>query len=315
MLFPEIEPYRTHLLNVGAGHQLYVEESGHPQGLPIVVLHGGPGSECSPKHRQRFNPKIYRIICFDQRGCGRSQAAHPLHANTTAHLVQDVATIQQHLGLTQWAVYGTSWGSTLALAYAQAHPQAVLGLIIGGVFLASPEELAYFTAPTGLPLHRPQQFTALQNLFPHHQGHALMQAVYQAAIGSNLALAHQAALAFARYEGSAMEPDPNLIELEEHLATPAAFGSAQIELHYFANHCFLTPHQLMHHLPRVTHLPCHILQGEIDLVTPPNTAQAVHAAWPGSTLQLVPHCGHRGTSAMEAARVAAADALAQQLGA
>ena len=318
-LFPEITPFATHMLPVDGGHTLYVEQSGNPAGLPVIVLHGGPGTGCNEKHRRRFNPALYHIICFDQRGAGRSTPFGQLAANTTAHLVRDIETIRTNLGIEEWVVYGTSWGSTLALTYAQTEPQSVLGIITGGVFMGSEHEIAWFNTPSGLPRFRPTQFAAIQAIVQEVvstplSGNALDKALLNIFTGPDATLARRAAEAFVFYESSACDPNPNLellridVATDEHLVTHAA-----IELHYFAHHCFLTPGQLMDNLPRIAHLPMYIVQGELDFVCPPATAIALHQALPGSQLTLVPMSGHRSDDGLEAARVAATNAMAQRL--
>jgi proline iminopeptidase len=311
-LFPPLEPYATHQLSVGDGHMLYVEESGNPHGLPALVLHGGPGSSCKPEHRQRFDPAIWRIICFDQRGCGRSivPPQGPLHANTTQHLVADCDAIRQHLNIATWAtLYGSSWGSTLALAYAQAHPTITQSLLLGGIWLADEPSFAWWTSPHGLPMLLPEEFAAVQAHVPHLQGHAMLAGL--------LAQGEAAIEAQIFYECMAAELAPNPAEIMEHLRSPQGRISSLIELTYFAHRCYLAEGQLLQNAAKIAHLPIFIQQGLQDMVCPPagahRLAQALRAAGGKPTLEIIPACGHRATPAMEAARVAHLAALATQL--
>lgn len=316
-LFPEFEPFATHMLEVGDGHTLYVEQSGNPDGLPVVVLHGGPGSGCSPKSRQRFDPALYHIICFDQRGAGRSLPHGDLRANTTAHLVADIEMIRELVGVDSWVVYGTRWGCTLALAYAQAHPQRVKGLVVGGVFLGTATEYDWLNNPEGLSRFRPQEYAAVLQFFGGAlpAGTTLDKALLDVITGPDAARARRAAELFATYEGSAcvLEPDmalmAEMLETDEHLV-----GHIAVELHYFVNQCFLTPNQLLADAAKLKDIPVMILQGGLDLVCPPATAYALHTALPSSSLQVIALCGHVANDAMEAARVQATSAMATRLG-
>lgn len=310
-LFPLLTPYATHMLPVGQGHTLYVEESGSRSGLPVIVLHGGPGSGCNEKHRQRFNPHKYRIICFDQRGCGRSQFEDRLAANTTDALIEDIARIRTHLGLTTaTVVYGTSWGSTLALAYAQTYPQTVSHLILGGIFLGTPHELNWMAHPTGAARFYPVEYAAITELLGNPPPDQVIPTMYLALTGANPAFARQAALAWSRYEALCSTPVPNRREIEEFLAiTPNLHEHAALECHYFNSNCFLEPDQLLINASRIAHIPTQILQGQLDMVCPPETAHRLHAALPNSTLTLVENCGHSASPDMEEARVTATNAL------
>lgn len=311
-LFPPLEPYATHQLSVGDGHTLYVEESGNPQGLPVLVLHGGPGSGCNPAHRQRFDPAIWRIVCLDQRGCGRSlpPPQGPLHANTTQHLVADCDAIRQHLNIPTWAtLYGTSWGSTLALAYAQAHPAITQSLLLGGIWLADDPSFAWWTSPHGLPMLLPEEFAAVQAHVPHLHGHAMLAGL--------LAKGEAAIEAQIFYEGMAADLAPNPAEMRDYLRSPAGRIGSRIELTYMAHRCYLAEGQLLRDAHKIAHLPIIILNGLQDMVCPPagahRLAHALRAAGGNPVLEIISACGHRATPAMEAARVAHLAALATQL--
>lgn len=316
-LFPELAPFTTYMLPVDNGHSLYIERSGNPAGLPVIVLHGGPGSGTSDKARRRFDPAIYHIIAFDQRGAGKSTPAGSLTANTTAHLIRDIETIRTDLGIEQWVVYGTSWGCTLALAYAQTEPQAVMGLIVGGVFLSAKDEYDWFNLPGGLPRFRWKEYQAVLEVIPEAAlAHIPLDLAFlQIITGPNVTLARRAAEAFAVYESSACFPEYDLAAIYEYTAADEfLIGHIAIELHYFTNHCFLTPHQLLDGCPRIAHIPTLILQGGLDLVCPPATAHQLHAALPQSELTIVASSGHVANDQMEAARIAATNAMAAKLG-
>lgn len=314
--FPEITPYQTHNIAVGDGHTLYVEQSGNPEGLPVIVLHGGPGSGCKDTHRQRFNPAIYRIVCFDQRGCGRSTWEDRLAANTTPHLVDDIETIRTQLGLGKVVIYGTSWGSTLALAYAQTHPQQVLGMVLGGIFLCTPHELAWMTSPAGVPRFHPAEYRAVVAELGNPPPEDILETLHQALTGNNEDFAQRTATLWSRYEAVCSDPAPNHAEIEEFLATATNLVEhATMEAYYFVNDGFLEPNQLADNTHRIAHLPVHILQGAIDMVCPPETAIKLHGLLPNSTLTMVPLCGHSGTEDMEIARTEATNTMAAQLAA
>ncbi len=314
-LYPAIEPFATHMLEVGDGHTLYVEESGNPNGLPALVLHGGPGSGCKPSHRQRFNPNLWRIVCFDQRGCGRSTppAEGPLHANTTTHLVADCERIRQHLNMPQWAtLYGSSWGSALALAYAEAFTHSVRSLCLSACFF--PDEdftWQWATQPNGLALFFPAEFAELRKLAPNALGLAMIQEL--------VAQGPEAIHAMITCHGLAADLVVNPAELHAYFNSPVGATNALIQATAYSRRCDLQPGQLLANTHKLAHLPIYIQQGLQDMVCPPagayRLAEALRAAGGNPTLEIVPACGHRGTPAMEAARVKALDTLAAQLGA
>lgn len=314
-LFPEITPFATHMLPVTDGHVLYVEESGNPHGLPVIVLHGGPGSGSKAKHRQFFNPATYRIIIADQRGAGLSTPAGSLTANTTAHLINDIEAIRTHLKLEDWVVYGNSWGSTLALAYAQAHPQRVKGLVIGAVFTGTERERDWFTNPDGLARFFPSQFAILRSVLGHPQTTDIFPLIHAALLQDD-AHAYAVARTACRLDAVSMDLEPNLEDIEASLAAPDfSLTSVRIWAHYYHNSFFLTPNQLLNGCATIQHIPTIITQAGLDLCCPPETAYAIHQALPGSTYNYVHLCGHRANPAMEAARIAATNAMAARLGA
>lgn len=314
-LFPEITPFKTEMLPVTDGHTLRIAQFGNPSGIPVIILHGGPGSGFGDKSPRRCDPTLYHIICFDQRGAGESTPSCSLEANTTQHLVEDIEAIRTHLNLDTWMVYGTSWGSTLALAYAQTYPEKVRALVVGGVFLGSEDELSWFNNPLGLPRLRWEEFSALQNLFPEKPtGSALDKAVYAAVTGNDSELAHKAAVAFALYESMACFPDPNREAAMDYInSDPHIVAHIAIELHYFVNRCFLQEGQLLTNCTRIARIPTHIVQGALDFVCPPVMAHKLHAALPQSRLTVVPMAGHFTGEALESARCAATTAMAHHL--
>jgi proline iminopeptidase len=312
-LYVPLEPYATHMLGVGDGHTLYVEESGNPQGLPVLVLHGGPGSGCKPSHRQRFDPTKWRIICFDQRGCGRSVAPPegPLHANTTPHLVADCERIREYLGVAQWAtLYGSSWGSALAIIYAQRHTEKVCSLCVSACFF--PDEdftWAWATQPNGLALFIPAAFAELRKLAPTAMGLTMIQEL--------VAQGPEAIRAMIACHAMAADLSPNATEIQAYFSTPGGQNNALIEATFYGRRCDLAPGEQLANAHKLAHLPVFIQQGLQDLVCPPagayRLAEALRAAGGNPVLEIIPACGHRSTPQMEAARVKALDSLAEIL--
>jgi proline iminopeptidase len=312
--FPELTPFATHRLPVTDGHTLYIEQSGNPSGIPVLILHGGPGSGLSDKSNRRFDPALYHMIAFDQRGAGRSTPTGSLAANTTQHLIADIEAIRTFLNIESAVVYGTSWGSTLALAYAQTHPQQVRGLIIGGIFLGTSEELDWFATPFGAAQFAWPQYQQLAECVGGQNPVDTFAARTVAAIMGPEPLATQTAQAWSMFEGMLMELEPDAHAMAEYIAAEADLRtSAAIEMHYFANQCFLKPNQLLDEAHSIAHIPTYILQGGLDLVCPPAQAYRLHAALPSSVLTIVQLCGHRANDAMEAARIEATGAMAKRL--
>lgn len=312
-LYPALEPFATHMLNVGDGHTLYIEQSGNPTGIPVVCLHGGPGSGSSPSARQRFNPELYHIVVFDQRGAGRSTQAQGdvLHANTTPHLVADMEKIRTHLNIESWALYGSSWGSTLALAYALAHPERVKAMLIGGIYFCSEDELEWMFGPRGMADLRPQEYADMQALMGPLTGKPLAEALLAATRGPE-PMATQAATAFGMYEGMAMTLAPDEALCREFVEGPDGLTAAQIELGYMVNNGFM-PAGWWEAIPaKLAHIPTYILQGTMDLVCPLRYALQLKALMPHATLQMV-LSGHWGNETMDDARVVVTDTLATLL--
>ncbi|RYG57849.1 MAG: alpha/beta fold hydrolase, partial [Alphaproteobacteria bacterium] len=263
-LFPATDAFATHMLPVGQGHTLYIEQSGNPSGIPVIVLHGGPGSGFSPTTSRRFNPAVYHIVCFDQRGAGKSTPSGSFDANITPYLVQDIAAVLTHLGIAQAVLYGTSWGSTLALAFAQANPEKVLGMVLGGIFLGTQEELEWVNLPTGMARLRWPQYQQLLSVFPGGKipENGLENGLLDIIQGGDDATAKQAARAYATYECSGFFPEPDMeairtfVDADEHIV-----AHISIELYYFANRCFLQYNQLLKGCAAIAHIPAIIVQG------------------------------------------------------
>ncbi len=291
-LYPEIKPYARHELPVGDGHVLYVDESGSPDGLPVLFIHGGPGAGCDASSRRFFDPAIYRIVTFDQRGCGRSVPHASLEHNTTVHLVGDMQRIGDFLGIDQWLLFGGSWGSSLALAYAQAHPERVRALILRGIFLCRPREFHWFYQGGGASQLFPDYWQDFLAPIPPEERDDLMAAYYRRLTGSDQIAQLHAAKAWAAWEGrtATLRPNPHVVE---RISEPMrALSMARIECHYFVNHAFLKPDQLLQDMPKIAHLPGIIVHGRYDAICPLENAWALHQAWPGSELQIIRDAGH-----------------------
>jgi proline iminopeptidase len=311
MLYPPIEPYRQGTLRVDDVHTLYFEESGNPRGVPVVFVHGGPGGGTDPRQRRFFDPTRYRIVLFDQRGCGKSTPHASLIDNTTWHLVADMEALRAHLGIARWHVFGGSWGSTLALAYAQTHPERVSALILRGIFLLRRREIEWFYQEGASRLF-PDAWESYLAPIPSGERGDLLSAYHRRLTGDDAATRLAAAKAWSIWEGSTSTLITDL-DLVRRTGDPTfALAFARIECHYFVNRGFLErDDQLLANVDRIRHLPCVIVQGRYDVVCPAESAWALHRAWPESELTLVPDAGH---SAMEAgivsALVAATDRLA-----
>lgn len=291
-LYPPIEPYRQDWLTVGDGHEIYFEESGNPVGQPCVFVHGGPGGGAAPAARQFFDPDHYRIVVFDQRGCGRSRPHASLVANTTWHLVDDMEALRAALGIEQWLVFGGSWGSTLALAYAQAHPSAVSALVLRGIFLLRKAELHWFYQHGASELY-PDSWAHYLAPIPVDERDDLIAAFHKRLTSEDEAERLSAARAWSVWEASTSflyQNEDFMAQLDE---PQAALAMARIECHYFVNGgWFDSPDQLLNHIDRIRHIPAVIVQGRYDVVCPPTTAWDLHLAWPEADFQLIQNAGH-----------------------
>lgn len=290
--YPEIEPHSWGMLDVGDGHQIYWEESGHPKGKPAVFVHGGPGGGTAPRQRRFFDPAAYRIVLFDQRGCGKSTPHASLDHNTTWHLVADMERLRTHLGIERWQVFGGSWGSTLALAYAERHPSAVTELVLRGIFLMRNKELAWFYQAGASELF-PDAWEAYLAPIPEAERGDLIAAYHRRLTSGDEAVRSAAAKAWSVWEASTSF----LIPSEEHIARAAAdeFATAfaRIESHYFVNRGFFgNETELLDGIDRIRHIPAVIVQGRYDVVCPAATAWELHRLWPEADFRWVADAGH-----------------------
>ena len=290
-LYPPLEPFESGMLDVGDGHTIYWERSGNPQGKPAVFLHGGPGSGCSAAHRSLFDPEKYNVLLFDQRGCGRSTPHACLDANTTWHLVADIETLRQLFGIEKWLVFGGSWGSTLALAYAETHPQRVSELIVRGIFCVRRAELFWYYQE-GASMIFPDQWEKFLAPIPQDERYDLMAAYRRRLIGDDEAVKLQAAQAWSTWEGSTIALLPSDDLIDAHHAARYALAFARIENHYFTHAGFLEEAQLLRDAPKLRGIPGVIVQGRYDLATPATTAWDLHRAWPEAEFHLVEGAGH-----------------------
>ncbi|QLD13264.1 prolyl aminopeptidase [Microbacterium oleivorans] len=317
ILYPEIEPYETGFLLVGDGQRVSWEQSGNPEGKPVVFLHGGPGGGTSPWHRRFFDPEVYRIILFDQRGCGRStpHASDPaadLRHNTTWHLVADIELLRRNFGIDRWQVFGGSWGSTLALAYAQSHPDAVSELVLRGIFTLRRHELEWFYEGGAAALF-PDLWEDYLAPVPVIERSRLIEAYHRLLTDPDPAVHVPAAQAWTRWEASTvtLRPDPELVAA---MSTPeSATAFARIENHYFIHRGWLREGQLIEDAAagRLRGIPGVIVQGRYDACTPPMTAWDLHRAWPEAEFVMVDDAGHSaGEPGIAAALVAATDRFA-----
>lgn len=291
-LFPEVAPFRTHHLKVSDRHTLYIEESGNPNGLPLLFLHGGPGGGFAPVHRRLFDPQKFHAVLFDQRGAGKSTPHADLEENTTWDLVADIEKIRKQLGIQQWLVFGGSWGSTLALAYAQAHPASVSGLILRGIFLCRPEEITWFYQ-RGCDWVYPDFWEEFVAPVPQAERHDMVAAYYRLLTHSDPAIRVRAAQAWSRWEGATCKLIPNQQVIAVFEEEEKALAMARIECHYFVNHCFFTePNQLLKQAHRIQHIPTWIVHGRYDVVCPVKNAWELYQVLPQSKLCIVPDAGH-----------------------
>lgn len=289
-LYPPIDPFDQRMLEVGDGHTLYVEQCGNPDGIPVVVLHGGPGGGCNPSMRRYFDPQAYRVVLFDQRGCGRSRPYASVQDNTTWHLVQDIETIRTTLGIDRWVVFGGSWGATLSLLYAQKHPDRAAYLILRGVFLMMRRELDWFYGG-GAGQFWPDLWAGFRDIIPEEERGDLIGAYHRRLFSGDRAAetrfaqawtAWENALASIATDGPAGMAPPNY-----------ARAFARLENHYFQNGGWLeVDHQILRDVPLIAHIPATIVQGRYDMICPPESSWRLTESWSRAQIKLVPHAGH-----------------------
>jgi proline iminopeptidase len=289
-LFPEIAPRRSGMLPLDAIHTMYWEESGSSGGVPVVFLHGGPGAGSAPNHRRFFDPGFYRIVIFDQRGAGRSTPLGELRDNTTPHLIGDIERLREHLGIERWLVFGGSWGSTLALAYAEAHPERCLGLVLRGIFLCRESEIGWFLH--GLRALFPEAWDEFVAPLPQAERGDILRAYHRRLTDPDPAVHMPAARAWSIYEGrcSTLLPSPDTVAY--FAGDVVALGLARMEAHYFLNGIFLPENSLLANVGRIRHLPGVIVQGRYDAVCPIVSADDLRKAWPEAEYIVVPDAGH-----------------------
>lgn len=289
-LYPAIDPFDQRMLDVGDGHHVYLEQCGNPNGIPVVVLHGGPGGGCSPMMRRYFDPAVYRVILFDQRGCGRSRPHASVQNNTTWHLVADIELIRTTLGINQWAVFGGSWGATLALIYAQAHPAHVMNLVLRGVFLSTQRELDWFYGG-GAGAFWPDLWAQFANLIPEEERGDMIAAYHRRLFSGDTMLETRYARAWAAWENALASIDSDGAGGSGPAEYARAF--ARLENHYFSHGCFLNEdQQILGNMGRIAHIPGVIVQGRFDMICPPVSAYNLSTLWPACRLVMIGKAGH-----------------------
>lgn len=290
-LYPAIEARRTGYLDAGEGHQLYYEESGNPNGKPVVFLHGGPGGGTSPAMRRFFDPEAYRIVLFDQRGCGRSKPYGSLDANTTRDLVDDIERLRLELGVDRWQVFGGSWGSTLALAYAEEHPERVTELVLRGIFTVRQKEMDWLYRRGTSELF-PEAWQKLLAPIPEDEREDLVRAYHRRLLDGDERTRLEAARAWSIFEGSVSQLIPSAETVKLFGSDHMAVALARIEVHYFVNNCFMEDGQLLRDAHRIGGIPGTIVHGRYDALCPVSTAFDLAAAWPSAELRITPDAGH-----------------------
>lgn len=292
ILFPEIEPNQKFWFRVSDVHELYVEECGNPNGQPVVFLHGGPGAGFSSFHRRLFDPDHYRIILFDQRGAGQSRPHADLRDNTTWDLVEDIEKLRKHLGIRQWMVFGGSWGSTLALAYAETHPRSVSHLVLRGIFLCRKEEIEWFYQ-SGADKIFPDIWQDYLAPIPVNERSDLVSAFYKRLTSEDEQVRLAAAKAWSGWEGATVHLIPDEKTMTKFTGDMMAVALARIECHFFTNGCWFTSDdQLLREVEKIRHIPAVIIHGRYDVVCPVKNAFDLHRAWPEATLKIVADAGH-----------------------
>ncbi len=289
-LYPEIQPFRQGFLPLDSIHTMYWEESGNPNGVPVVFLHGGPGAGSSPAHRRLFDPSYYRIVIYDQRGAGRSTPLGEIHDNTTIHLINDLEFLRQHLGIDHWLVFGGSWGSTLALTYAETHPERCLGLILRGIFLCRKSEIDWFLY--GLRNLFPEAWQKLVEPLSEDERHDILAAYYQRLLNPDPEIHMPAARSWGIYEGSCSTLLPNPSVVNYFASDTVALGLARMEAHYFTHNIFLPENSILNNVHKLHNIPATIVQGRYDAVCPIISADDLHQAWPQAEYIVIDDAGH-----------------------
>jgi len=318
LLYPEIEPYATHNIKMeqlsnGLQHQVYVEECGNPEGIPIVFLHGGPGSGCRPQHRCYFDPELYRIILFDQRGCGRSNPHGELENNTTQYLIADMEIIRQQLNIDNWVIFGGSWGATLGLCYAQQYPKNVLAMILRGIFLGRQQDIDWVYAEGGASKLFPDAWQNLvghlseadqkQPLNEYYQQLTHADEVHQMAAAQTLQAWESTIVTLRDYEYK-----------HDHTKESGPLAHSRIQLHFALNECFIADNPILNNLDQIRNIPTIIIHGRYDIVCPIQQTWQLHQAWPDAELNIVPMAGHAaGEPALVEALITATRKIAKAI--
>lgn len=293
-LYPSLKHYAQHELKVDDIHTLYVEESGNPKGVPVLFVHGGPGAGTTPDDRRFFDPDRYRIILFDQRGCGHSTPHGSLENNTTQALIEDMEKIRQHLDIDKWILFGGSWGATLSLCYAQKHPMHVSRMILRGIFLARERDLRWFYQE-GASLIFPDYWEEFVSSIPEEERDDLITAFHRRLTGEDELSKMNAAKHWSLWEGHCATLHPSKAVCERFSNPHVALSLARIETHYFMNKCFLEPNQILRDAYRLEGIPATIVHGRYDMVCTLDNARALHLSWPGSELHVIRDAGHSAT--------------------
>jgi proline iminopeptidase len=289
-LFPTITPYSSGFIAVDSSHNLYWEQSGNPDGIPVVLLHGGPGAGATPTHRRFFDPDHYRIIIFDQRGCGRSYPLGSLENNTTKHLIGDIETLRNHLAIERWHLFGGSWGSTLAMHYATIYPARCLSLILRGIFLCEQEEIDWFLY--GIKTVFPEAWEQFTGFMPEEEQKNLLNSYYARLTSSNPAVQMEAAIRWSLYEGACSSLLPNYETITTDEQKQHALALARIEAHYFKHEVVKPADSLLKKVDIMRKIPTAIVHSRYDMICPMETAYKLHQAWPEAQYTVVPDAGH-----------------------
>lgn len=289
-LFPALSPYSSGFLAADDIHMLYWEQSGNPDGIPVVLLHGGPGEGATPTHRRFFDPGHYRIVIFDQRGAGRSTPLGEVKNNTPDHLLQDMEALRRHLNIERWHVFGGSWGSTLAMAYAQAHPECCISLMLRGIFLMEQTEIDWFLY--GMRSIFPEAWEQFANLLPEDEQYDLLEGYYDRLMTGTPERQMEAAIRWTLYEGACSSLVPNYKTITTHEQKEHVLAMARIEAHYFRNNVIPVDRTLLNKIDRIRAIPATIIHGRYDIICPIQTAHRLHQAWPEADYVIVPDGGH-----------------------
>ncbi len=317
-LYPDIAPYSTHLIDMeplsnGYCHQVYVEECGNPDGIPVVFLHGGPGSGCRPSHRCYFDPELYRIILFDQRGCGRSLPHGELENNTLDYLIADMETVRQTLEVDRWLIFGGSWGATLGLVYARHHPKNVLAMILRGVFLGRQQDIDWVYAEGGASKLFPDAWQNLVELLPQNAQKHPLKAYYQQLTGHDELQQMTAAKTLGAWESTIVTLRDHEYQHDE-TRTPGPLAHSRIQLHFALNECFLSESPILNNIDIIRDIPTTIIHGRYDIVCPIQQTWELHQHWPESQLHIIPMAGHAaGEPALVDALINATRDMAKRL--